>query len=75
MPDLFKTDKELLWEWLKVKQYAKTSEVIAFGLANFSNRAERNARVLAEEGLIRRMEEQKRIRYFGNIKEEVWEVV
>lgn len=75
--DLFEktlTDKDRLWNWLKTKGYVRTSEIIKWGTENFSNRADRNARVLAEEGKLVRMDKQKKLRYFGNIREEVYEV-
>ena len=77
MVDLFDktTSKNLLYGWLKKRGHAKTSEIIQWGCRNFSNRADRNARQLAKEGLIRRMDEDKKVMYFGNTKESVWEVV
>ena len=77
MLDLFDktTSKNLLYGWLKKRGHAKTSEIIQWGCRNFSNRADRNARQLAEEGLIKRMDKEKKIRYYGNIGEDVWEVI
>jgi len=73
--DLFKSKKQLLYDYIKQKGYAKTSEIIYdWGRQNFTTRADRYARDLAAEGKIRRMPEQKKIRLFGNIHEEVWEL-
>lgn len=76
--DLFthKSAKDRLFEWMKQKKYIKTSEICQWGVDNYSpDRASRNARQLATEGKIRRMNPQKKISYFGSIKEDVWEVI
>ena len=77
MTDFFdkRSDKDKLYDFIKDRSPVKTSEVIVWGGRNHSNRAERNARQLAKEGLIRRMDEDKKVMYFGNTKESVWEVV
>lgn len=41
--------KQELKTWLKGKQYIKTSEILSWGLENFSNRALRNAQDLAQK--------------------------
>ncbi len=77
MTDLFdhRSSKTKLYDFIKSKGRVKTSEIIQWGCRNFSNRADRNARQLAEEGLIKRMDKEKKIRYYGNIGEDVWEVI
>lgn len=74
--DLFthKTAKQKLYDFIRQKRYVRTSEIIRFALDNFSNRGDRNARQLAREGRIRRMPHNKKIRLFGNIAEDVWEI-
>jgi len=67
------SDKDLLCEFMKQKRWARTSEIIRFGSEHFSNRADRNARQLAREGLIRRMNKQLQDLRFGKIGERVWE--
>lgn len=52
----------------------KTSDVIKWGIENHSNRAERNARELANEGKIFRMSKDNKEFMFGKIREEVWVV-
>ena len=76
MTDLFQklTKKEELLKWLKERRRAKTSEVIRWGVDNYSNRSERNARQLAKEGKIKRMDEWHKIAIYGDTKEEAWVV-
>jgi len=48
--------KENLKTWLLTKKYVRTSEIIRWGCnGGFSNRADRNARQLREEGFLRRL--------------------
>jgi hypothetical protein len=54
------------------KDYVRTSDVIRWGTKNFSNRADRDARLLAESGTIRRLTEEEKRRYFGLISEDVY---
>ena len=75
MTDLFLSSKDKLYEFIKRKQYVRTSEIIRFGVDNFSNRADRNARQLAKEGKIRRMNPDKQKHLFGELKEKVWVIV
>ena len=74
--DLSKSKKELLYEYIRQKGYVKTSDVIYdWGKKNFTTRADRYARDLAEEGRIRRLHPDKKKFYFPGIKEDVWEIV
>jgi len=74
--DMFKSKKQLLYEWIKQRTYAKTSDIIyEWGKNNFTTRADRYARDLAQEGKIKRMDKAKKIRMFGNCREEIWEVI
>ena len=74
--------KELLKNWIthqKVygKQYLKTSEIYAWGVENFSNRAVRNAQDFAQNGeLLERIDKTeavllgfngKRLKQFDNL--------
>lgn len=76
MSDLFTAilpKKEQLYLFIREKVYCRTSDVIRWGSDNFSNRADRDARLLAAEGKIRRMTpEEKVFRGFGKSKEDVW---
>ena len=67
--------KTRLYLWLRERKWAKTSEILRWGTDNYSNRADRNCRLLAQEGKIKRMDKQKKICYFGHIAEEVWEII
>ena len=70
------TAKDRLYEWMKSqKRYIKTSEIIRYGVENYSNRADRNARQLAQEGKIKRIDDQLKRMIFNKIKEDVWEVL
>jgi len=78
MTDLFakeKTKKAQLLDYLRAKKWCRTSEVILWGTRNFCNRAERNARQLAEEGKIKRMSDEDKKFYFAGAKEDVWVAV
>lgn len=74
MTDFFdkRTDSDKLLDFMRVKKWAKTSDIIAWGLANYSNRADRNARQLAQDGYLARMPDADKVFRFGNIKEDVW---
>lgn len=78
MKDLFekRSDKDRLWDWMLEQKYIKTSMVIKWGVYNFSNRALRNSRELANEhkDIIRKLEFEEKERLFGRIKEDVWAV-
>ncbi len=76
--DLFikKTAKDRLYDFPKAKGHAKTSEILYWGAtAGYSNRAGRNARILAEEGKIRRMPGGRKDLEYPGIREEVWEII
>ena len=48
-------NKTKLLLWMLEKKTFKTSDILKFGIENFSNRAGRDARDYAELGLIRRL--------------------
>lgn len=76
MTDLFTSHlskRDQLKIWLEEKGFAKTSEVVAWGLNNYHIRAERDCRDFANEGLIRRLTDQeKAFRGYGKSVEDVW---
>ena len=55
-----KTGKERLKDWILYqtwngKKYIRTSDIARYGAENYSNRAMRDARTLATEGVLRRV--------------------
>jgi len=74
MTDLFdkRTSKEKLLDWMRQKKEARTSDIIKWGVDNYSNRADRNARQLASEGYLRRMDDSEKRFRFHDCKEDVW---
>jgi hypothetical protein len=77
MPDLFTAvlpKKEQLFLHIKEKRWCRTSDVIKWGIENFSNRADRDARLLAQEGRIVRLTEDEERFYGFKGKEGVWRV-
>ncbi len=74
--DLYLNAKDRLWNWLKQKKWAKTSEIIRWGVTEgYSNRAARNARELAKEGRIRHMSPERKKQLYGDIREDAWEII
>jgi hypothetical protein len=68
--------KEQIEVWLKEKEFARTSEVIAFGTSIYCNTADRICRQLGQEGKIRRLTDQeKRFRGYGETREDVWRLI
>lgn len=78
MNDLFcmkASKKDQLLEFIRLKGAVWTHEVIDWGIRNKTNTAERSARLLAEEGFIRRMtKEERNAKYWWKkeSKEDVW---
>ena len=75
MTDLFlkeKSKKEQLLDYMRQMRWTKTSAIIKWGLDNFHTRSERDARDMAQEGKIKRMDKDEKVFRFGNIKEDVW---
>ena len=70
-----RTSKEKLLDFIQLRKIVKTHEVIEWGVRNFSNRADRDARQLAEEGKIKRMEDSRKRFLFPECREDVWELV
>ena len=63
-----------LLHWMLAVKVFKTSDVLAWGCTNFSNRADRNARDFAVKGLIRRLSDfEKEVRGY-NSKEGYYEI-
>lgn len=64
--------KTALLHWMLERNWTRSSEVLAWGVRNFSNRALRNAQELMKEGRFRRMTDEEKAHVFGPIKEEVF---
>lgn len=80
MTDLFtpvtrRSKKQQLLEWIQENGQVKTHEVIAWGVAHYTNGAERYARQLAQEGKLRRLFDSEKLLQHGKIKEDVWVAV
>ncbi len=70
------TAKDRLKTWLLTKQYVKTSEIACWGaMGGLSNRAMRNARVLANGGFLRRLNRQETQKIFGRTSELAYHVI
>lgn len=69
------TDKEKLLFEIEHRKRMKTSEVIKWGVANYSNRALRNMQQLVETGKVRRLSEEEKTALYGQIGEGVFEYV
>jgi hypothetical protein len=68
-----KGKKLLLYLWIKDRRWAKTSDVVEWGIRNFYISAERVARTLAEEGRIRRATDEEKMRMFRiKMGQDVW---
>ena len=65
--------KQQLLDWIQENRYVKTHEVIAWGVAHYTNGAERYARQLAQEGKLRRLNDAEKVVLYGRLKEDVWE--
>ena len=79
MSDLFIETKKLskkaqVYEFIKSKGRARTSEVIKFGTSIFYNRAERSARDLCNESRIWRVADHIKLAIYNNTKEDVWSI-
>ena len=77
MTDLFTSTRKMskkqqLLEWIQENGTVKTHEVIAWGVAHYTNGAERLARQLAQEGKLRRINDLEKLVHYGKIKEDVW---
>jgi hypothetical protein len=76
-----KSKKEMVYQFIKERGHARTSDVIKFGSAIYHNRAEKDARDLANikytnPPKLRRMTEFEKHSWYGpNIGEDVWVVV
>jgi hypothetical protein len=73
--DLYLNKKQQVYEFIKRKGRARTSEVAEFGIKIYHpDRACRDARQLAKEGKIGRLREDLKIRFYGNTKEDIWTI-
>lgn len=69
------TDKEKLLFEIEFRKRMKTSDVIKWGVANYSNRALRNMQQLAESGKVRRLTDEEKTALYGEIGEGVFEYI
>lgn len=69
-----KTGAERLLEWMQVKRFFATHDVIRWGTENYYNRADRTKRNFVEQGLIRRLSQDEVIARGLNEKESYYEV-
>ena len=77
MQDLFTkplSKKDQLYIWIKSKGRCRTSDIIRWGLDNFHIRSDRDARDLADEGKIWRMNKFIKTAAYPKTKEDVWSV-
>ena len=73
--DLFLSKKDQIAEFIRQKTWARTSDVMKFGLSIYTTRGDRYARELAEEGRIKRMSDDMKDLRFGPTREDIWEWV
>ncbi len=64
-----------LYNWLRKRNHALSHEIIEWGTRNHCNWAMRRLNELKKEGKIREMPKNKRISYYGNTREQAWEVI
>ncbi len=73
--DLLLSKKDQVYEFIKRRGRARTSEVAAFGVSIYHpDRACRDARDLAQEGKIWRIRDDLKVIMYGKTKEDVWSV-
>lgn len=75
MLDLYMTKKDALWEFIKAKQYVRSSEIIMWGSENFYNCADRMKRTFVEEGRLRMLTDDEKVFRGFKTKEGVYEVI
>lgn len=77
MTDFFdkRSAKTRLYEWLKVEKHALSHEIIAWGQRHNCNWPMRRLHELTTEGKVRRMPDEKRINFYGNGREQAWEII
>lgn len=73
--DLILSKKEQILNFIRNRQYCRTSDLIKFGLSIYTNRGDRYGRDLAEEGRIRRLSDDEKALRFGHTREDIWEFV
>jgi len=74
--DLFKSKKDQLLGWIRVKKEVKTHEVMEWGLRNKHIRADRDCRDMAGIGLLERVSYDEKIFRFGKkMREDIWRIV
>ena len=73
--DLYLSKKDQVYEFIKQRKYARTSDVIRFGLSIYTTRGDRYARDLAKEGKIRRLDDWNKKMLFKDTREDIWEFI
>ncbi len=77
MTDFFlptKSKKEQVYDFIKSRGRARTSEVIKFASSIFSNRGDRDARLLCEEGRVYRLNHRFKVIFYPGAKEDIYTV-
>lgn len=73
--DLLKSKKEQVYDFIKQRGRARTSDVAKFGtLIYHPDRACRDARDLKKEGKIGRLRQDLKVIFYGDTKEDVWTI-
>jgi hypothetical protein len=77
--DIFISKKEQVYNFIRQKGRARTSEVIVFGSSIYSNRADKDARDLANPKItnppkIGRLKEDLKKLYYPNTCEDIWTI-
>ena len=72
-----KSKRQMLLDWFRKskKKYIRTSDVIKWGIENYSNRSERDARSLREEGHIVRLSKEEKLAARLKTKEDLYQVL
>ena len=73
--DMFLTKKAQLAEWMKQTRVFATHEVMAWGVHNFYDRADRTKRDLLAKGIIRKLSDDEKIMRNRMCKDAVYEWV
>jgi len=72
MEDLFLNKEQLLAEWMRLKQYFASHDVIEYGLKIFYIRSDRTKRDFLKQGLIRKLTDFEKQSRGYNCKDSVY---
>lgn len=67
--------KNQLWNFLKQYKFVRTSDIMQWGIRNYTNSPDRYARRLAEEGKLIRLTPSQKISAGFNTREGVYQVI